>query len=83
MLGVQHRLYLASPTVAFGLFLDPTSHSTGEYLRFWIHIDFLWWADWLSYRVQSAIPYQGMPFLKRLWLNLFASGIVYVLELKE
>lgn len=54
----------------------------GEHLRFWTHVDFLWWADWLGYHVRAAIPYQGMPFLKRLWLNLFASGIVYVLEFK-
>jgi len=50
-----------------------------EHLRFW----FLWWANWLGYRVQAAIPYQGTPFLKRLWPNLFASGVVYVLEPKD
>jgi len=55
----------------------------GEHLRFWTHVDFLWWADWLGYRVRAAIPYQGTPFLKCLWPNLFASGIVYVLEFKE
>ena len=55
----------------------------GEHLRFWTHVDFLWWANCLGYRVQTAIPYQGTPFLKRLWPNLFASGIVYVLEFKE
>lgn len=52
----------------------------GEHLRFWTHVDFLWWADWLGYRVRAALPYQGTPGLKRLWPNLFASGIVYVLE---
>lgn len=52
----------------------------GEHLRFWTRVDFLWWAGWLGYRVQAAIPYQGTPFLKRLWPNLFASGIVYILE---
>jgi methionine biosynthesis protein MetW len=55
----------------------------GEHLRFWTHVDFLWWANWLGYRVQAAIPYQGTPFLKHQWPNLFASGIVYVLEFKE
>lgn len=55
----------------------------GEHLRFWTHVDFLWWADWLGYRVQAAIPYQGTPVLKHLWPNLFASGMVYVLEFKE
>lgn len=55
----------------------------GEHLRFWTHVDFLWWADWLGYRVRASIPYQGTPVLKRLWPNLFASGIVYVLEFKE
>lgn len=52
----------------------------GEHLRFWTHIDFLWWANWQGYRVRTAIPYQGTPVLKRWWPNLFASGIVYVLE---
>jgi len=52
----------------------------GEHLRFWTHVDFMWWTGWLGYRVQAAIPYQGTPFLKRLWPNLFASGILYVLE---
>jgi len=52
----------------------------GEHLRFWTHLDFLWWANWLGYRVQAAIPYQGTPGLKRLWPNLFASGMLYVLE---
>jgi len=52
----------------------------GEHLRFWTHIDFLWWADWLGYRVRAAVPYQGVPLLKHLWPNLFASGIIYILE---
>jgi len=55
----------------------------GEHLRFWTHVDFMWWANWVGYRVRIAIPYQGTPGLKRLWPNLFASGIVYVLEFKE
>lgn len=37
----------------------------------------------ISGSVQAAIPYQGTPFLKCLWPNLFASGVVYVLEFKE
>ena len=45
--------------------------------------DFLRWADWLGYHVRALIPYQGTPFLKRPWPNLFAGGIVYVLEFKE
>jgi len=52
----------------------------GEHLRFWTHLDFLWWTDWLGYCVRAALPYQGTPVLKRWWPNLFASGIVYVLE---
>ena len=52
----------------------------GEHLRFWTYVDFLWWVDWLGYRLRAVIPYQGTPFLKRLWPNLFASGIVYILE---
>jgi methionine biosynthesis protein MetW len=52
----------------------------GEHLRFWTRADFLWWANWLGYRVQAAIPYQGTPGLKHLWPNLFASGMVFVLE---
>jgi methionine biosynthesis protein MetW len=55
----------------------------GEHLRFWTHVDFLWWANWLGYRVRTATPYQGTRLLKNLWPNLFASGMVYVLEFKE
>jgi len=51
----------------------------GEHLRFWTRVDSMWWAGWLGYRVRAVIPYQGTPFLKRLWSNLFASGILYVL----
>ena len=43
-------------------------------------MDFLWWVDWQSFRVGAAIPYQGTSFLERLWPNLLASGVVYVLE---
>lgn len=75
---IWHRLRLLLGRFPLQWLVHP-----GEHLRFWTHLDFLWWAGWLGYRVRVAIPYRGIPLIKHLWPNLFASGMVYVLEFKK
>ena len=37
-------------------------------------------SGYVIHRLQAAIHYQGTLLLRRLWPNLFASGMLYVLE---
>lgn len=47
-----------------------------EHLRFWTIVDMRWWLHALGYTDVEIIPYRGVPFLNRLWPNLFAEGMV-------
>lgn len=48
----------------------------GEHLRFWTYRDFHWWLRGLNLRGAPTV-YFGIPFISRIWKNLFADGILW------
>ena len=65
-----HRIRLL-----FGRFpLQWIAHPS-EHLRFWTITDLKWWLGFLNiYNQSKIIPYKGVPFLNKIWPNLFAEG---------
>jgi methionine biosynthesis protein MetW len=54
----------------------------GEHLRFWTLRDFRWWVDELGFRIEKFVPIFGIPFLKKIWPNLFCSGLLFLIKQK-
>lgn len=89
---VRHALLISIPNTGFhqhrlrlllGRFPLQWVVTPGEHLRYWTHIDFIWWARQLGFEVAAFYPYEGTPGLKALWPNLFAAGVIYVLKDKK
>ncbi len=49
-----------------------------EHVRFWTLRDMRYWLSSLHY-AYSIEPYQGIPFLNRMWPSLFAAGLMVVI----
>ncbi len=71
----QHRLRLLLGRFPLQWVVTP-----GEHLRFWTVADFRWWAAQLGFRITHEIAYQGTPWLRKVWPNLFGEAMIYVLE---
>ncbi len=71
----QHRLRLLLGRFPLQWVVTP-----GEHLRFWTVADFRWWARQMGFRITHQEAYQGTPFLRRVWPNLFGQAMVYALQ---
>ena len=60
----------------FGKFPVQWAVAPNEHVRFWTLVDMRWWLKELGYTDAQIIPYRGIPFLNKLWPNLFAEGIL-------
>jgi methionine biosynthesis protein MetW len=54
-----------------------------EHIRFWTFSDFIYWSKKLGFKCSSYKGQTGFPVLWRLFPSLFASQIIYVLEIDE
>lgn len=50
-----------------------------EHVRFWTLVDLRWWLRILGYTHVHIHPYKGVPFLNKIWPNLFAEGLIVYL----
>lgn len=58
----------------FGRFpLEWVKHPA-EHLRFWTKKDLIWWLNAQGYKNFIVHYYIGVPFLKKIWPGMFASG---------
>ena len=76
----MHRLRLL-----FGRFPLQWSLHPGEHLRYWSIPDFRWWTQELGLRITRVLPANGLRLfnIHRLWPNLFANDVVYVLTVDD
>lgn len=58
----------------FGRFPLEWQKHPAEHLRFWTKRDLIWWLNAQGYKNYLINYYMGIPFLKRFWPGLFASG---------
>jgi len=72
---ISYRLRLL-----FGSFPVQWNLHPGEHLRFWTYKDIKWWLKELNlYHKSEIYVYEGIPFLNKVWKNLFGAGIlVYI-----
>ncbi|HIP90606.1 MAG TPA: methyltransferase domain-containing protein [Candidatus Nanopusillus sp.] len=72
---ISYRLRLL-----FGSFPVQWKIHPGEHLRFWTYKDIKWWLKQLNlYHKSEIYVYEGIPFLNKIWKNLFGAGIlVYI-----
>lgn len=67
-----------------GRFPTQWTYHPSEHLRYWSHIDFLDWLDAMGLHVEKDIGADGvtvrgfLPFLPKMWKNLFAHRVVYI-----
>jgi methionine biosynthesis protein MetW len=58
-----------------------------EHIRFWTHHDFLYWSNYLGFRVIKCIPSASSQMFKlnlgKVNLSLFGMQIIYILEAKH
>jgi methionine biosynthesis protein MetW len=70
-----------------GRFFTQWVYHPSEHVRFWTHIDFMDWLRAFEFVNIKALPSNGFTFLGiplyRIWPNLFAHQIVYVVSLHE
>lgn len=71
-----------------GRFFTQWVYHPSEHLRYWSHIDFLDWLRAMGLEVEKSIPSDGftlkglLPFLPRLWKNLFGFRMVYLCKVR-
>lgn len=75
---LRHRLRLL-----FGKFPMQWDVYPGKHLRFWTYKDFLWWLGQLGFGKEKFIPVLGIPFLKRVWPNLFCDVMLFLLNIPQ
>ena len=55
--------------------------TSSEHLRFWTIRDLKWWLGFLNiYNQSKIIPYKRVPFLNKIWPNLFAEGSFVIIN---
>lgn len=54
-----------------------------EHIRFWTYADFEHWASFLGYKIVQCHGQNGFPLLWKLWPSIFASQMIYVLEIDD
>jgi len=52
-----------------------------EYIRFWTFSDFKYWSKNMGFKLVVYHGQYGITWLWKLWPSLFASGMIYVLEI--
>ena len=73
-----HRLRLL-----FGRFPAQWRLHPGEHLRFWTLADALWWVSAMDRELVALVPYEGVPFLNRVFPSWFAAGLVLCIAPKK
>ena len=73
-LSYRLRLFL------LGRFLVQWRNHPAEHLRFWSIIDMKWWLACLNVSNCKVISYGGIPILNRVFPNLFAAGILVIVD---
>jgi 2-polyprenyl-3-methyl-5-hydroxy-6-metoxy-1,4-benzoquinol methylase len=63
-----------------GRFIVQWRNHPAEHLRFWSIIDMKWWLSCLKISNSKVISYGGIPILNRVFPNLFAAGILVVIN---
>ena len=73
---IVHRLRLI-----FGSFPLQWVSAPWEHLRFWTYKDMKWWLKELQLCERTKIiPYEGIPFLNKIFPGIFAMGIIVVIK---
>lgn len=73
---INHRLRFL-----FGRFPLQWIASPKEHLRFWTYKDMQWWLRYLQlFETSKIIPYKGMPFINKIFPNLFSEGILVIIN---
>ena len=69
----------------FGLFPLQWAFHPSEHLRFWTIRDFKWWIKSLDLQLIGTYPANGITVLNlyKIWPNLFARNVVYLLKNKS
>lgn len=69
----------------FGLFPLQWAFHPSEHLRFWTIRDFKWWVKSLDLQLIGTYPANGITVLNlyKIWPNLFARNVVYLLKNKS
>lgn len=77
---LSHRLRLL-----FGRFPLNWSWHPGEHIRHWSIPNFKWWIRYVvrGYTIEQIRPLEGIPLLRSLLPNLFASSLLFVLRPKH
>ena len=76
---IEHRLRLA---IAGKMPITSIILHIREHLRFWTVSDFRHWADQMGFNVLAVKGQRGVPGFWRVFPSVFASQVIYTLEIK-